>query len=621
MKLLVISATGSEPSLAAIRSFLDHLGTPYDSVTLGPGQALPSLDDGATGNYQGIVLVTGNLGICDPACHSALSPQQWQQLDAYTSTYSVRTLSYYTYPEPKYGLRFRDTLQSPSSLSFTPEAALVFPYLRQDRDIPLTGAFAYLADPTAADGETTIPLLRIGDSAVAVIHTATDGRESLALTIDNSPVLRHSLLLNYGLISWVTKGVFLGSRRTYLTPQADDLFLPDNLFTSIGGTCTPLQPIISPSAPPSPDCPKLRISGADLANLRTWQAGWNARPQTSRFKVTIAYNGVGAKQDSPDDLTAEAQRSAPNFFWINHTYNHKNLDCYIVTSTGQCQSATYDQSAFEIQQNLQTALQLGLPADSLSMITPAISGLKNADFLRAASDSGVRYLVSDMSIGDVLPSAPNTGVLSPLNPAVVYVPRLATNIFYNATSPDDGGDGSETDEYNYFFGPDGIVRVGGVGGPPFFAGRQTYALIVERESDALMQLMLRYEPYPCMFHQSNLFSYQNTRSLFADVMERTLQKFTDISALPVVSLPQSDIGKLLEDRMGWLASGARATLTPGESIAIRVDRDARVPVTGVCAMECADYGGDKQSTVSISAGETIVIPIGPDVSLSAVPRY
>jgi hypothetical protein len=614
MKLLVIAATGSEPSLAAIRSFLDHLGTPYEIVLPGQGQPLPNLDDGTKGNYQGIILVTGNLGICDPDCHSALTPQQWAQLDAYTATYSVRTLSYYTYPEPRYGLQFRDTLltttQAPATVSLTPDALSVFSYLRQNRDIPVAGAFAYLADPISAAGETTTPLLRIGDATVAVIHTTSDGREYLALTIDNSPVLRHSLLLNYGLISWVTKGVFLGSRRTFLTPQVDDLFLADNLFTEIGGTCTPAKPIISPATPPAPDCPKLRIAGADLANLRTWQDAWNAQPQTNRFKVGIAYNGIGVKPDSQDDLTAEAQRSAGNFFWINHTYSHKNLDCYTVTPAGDCQPATYDQSYYEIQQNFQAGQQVGLPADPLSIITPAISGLNSSDFLFAASDLGVRYVVSDMSIADELPSAPNTGALTPLNDAVVFVPRLATNIFYNATVPGgEGADGSETDEYNYFFGPSGIVRVGGQGGAPFFTDLQTYAQVIERESDALVQLMLRYEPYPCMFHQSNLFGYDVKRSLFTDVIDRTLQKFTDISALPVLSLAQSEIGKLLEDRMGWLASGVHATLIPGESITISVDNSAKVPVTGVCAMDCGDYGGDKQSAIAIRGGESMTVSL------------
>ena len=610
MKLLVIAATGLEPSFAAIQSFLDHLGTPYETVFLGRGQNLPTLDDGTTGNYQGIILVTGNLGVCDPVCRNTLPPADWARLDAYTANYSVRTVSYYTYPESKYGLRLRDALLTTSGppvvVTFTPDATPIFPYLRQGQGIPIAGVFTYLADPIAGPGEITTPLLQLGDATVAALHTTADGREYLALTLDNSPVLRHSLLLNYGLISWVTKGVFLGSRRTYLNPQADDLFLADNLFTGAGGPCTPTKFILSPSNPASPDCLKLRISGTDLANVRGWQAGWNTQPQTNLFKVTIAYNGIGVKPDS-DDLSAEAQRFRGDFYWVSHTYSHKDLDCYTMSS-GQCQPATYDESAFELQQNYQAAQQFGIPADPVSVITPAISGLTNSDFLNAAFDSGVRYLVSDMSMQDELPSAPNTGVITSLNANLLFVPRRATNVFYNASIPFQGN-GSESDEYNYFFGPDGIVRVGGQGGPPFFAANQTYDQIIDRESDSLLQHMLQYEPYPCMFHQTNFFAYQGSRSIFTDVLDRTLRKFTSISTLPVLSLPTSDIGTLLRDRMDWLASGGQAVLNPGKSITISVVNSANVPITGVCVAQCTDYGGEQYSSIALGEGARLTIPL------------
>ncbi len=613
MKLLVLAANGDEPSYSAIRSYLDHLGTPYETVLTGKGQNLPALDDGATGHYQGIILVTGNLGVCDPDCHSTLSASDWDRLSAYCAAYSVRTLSYYTYPEARYGLHYRDGFlavsQSPATASFTPDALPLFPYLRQNRDVPVAGAFVYLADTVAADGETTTPVLRIGDATVGAVHVAADGRETLALTMDNAPTLRHSLLLNYGLISWVTKAVFLGLRQTYLSPQIDDLFLANNLFTLTGGSCTPTQFILSAASPPSPDCPRLRITGADLSNIRNWQASWDAQPQTRAFRLTLAYNAAGAKPDSGDDLTDEALRSSGDFFWVNHTFDHKNLDCYSMGAAGDCHPAAYDESLFEVQRNFLTSQQIGIPADPISLITPAISGLTNGSFLRAAADAGVRYLVSDMSIQAELPAAPNTGVLSPLTRDIVFVPRMATNIFYNSVAPAEGASGSETDEYNYFFGPAGIVRVGGPGGPPFFPATQSYDQLIDREGEALVNLMLRYEMYPCMFHQSNVFSYQGSNSLLSDVLDRALQKFTALSTLPVLSLEQGSIGRLLEERMTWLASGARATLNPGVSITITTGVDTTVPITGACAANCSAYGTENQSRVPVPAGATVTVPL------------
>src|SRR5205085_4893254 len=101
----------------------------------------------------------------------------------------------------------------------------------------------------------------------------------------------------------------------------------------------------------------------------------------------------------------------------------------------------------------------------------------------------------------------------------------------------------------------------------------------------------------------------DTRSLFTDVIDRTLQKFAEISLLPVLSLPQSEIGKLLTDRMSWLGSGAHATLIPGESITVSAVNGARIPVTGICTTECGDYGGDKQSTITVRAGENVTISL------------
>lgn len=85
-----------------------------------------------------------------------------------------------------------------------------------------------------------------------------------------------------------------------------------------------------------------------------------------------------------------------------------------------------------------------------------------------------------------------------------------------------------------------------------------------------------------MFHQSNFSSYGDRRFLFTDVIDSTLQKFMEISTLPVLSLTQSDISGLLEERMEWLTSGVRATLVPGESITVTAVNSSTVPITGLC---------------------------------------
>ena len=86
-------------------------------------------------------------------------------------------------------------------------------------------------------------------------------------------------------------------------------------------------------------------------------------------------------------------------------------------------------------------------------------------------------------------------------------------------------------------------------GPPFFTSRQSYDAILDRESNNLLTYMIRGEIYPSMFHQSNFWRYDGAHSLFTDLADRTFAKFMSLSNLPILSLPQSVIGKRMEERL------------------------------------------------------------------------
>ena len=83
MKLLVLTADGTEPSFASIKAILNQIGVPYDAVVLTQtGGQLPALSGTQKGNYQGIILATGNLVTCSTTpCTIALPEQGWDQLD------------------------------------------------------------------------------------------------------------------------------------------------------------------------------------------------------------------------------------------------------------------------------------------------------------------------------------------------------------------------------------------------------------------------------------------------------------------------------------------------------------------------------------------------------------
>jgi len=435
---------------------------------------------------------------------------------------------------------------------------------------------------------------------VGVTHKKGDNREYLALTMDNNPYLLHSLAFGYGLVNWVTKGLFIGHRKTYFSPQIDDIFLGSDLFSATSANCKPSGFQLDPTFDPTGSCPTLRMTGSDLYGIGSWQDQVNSG-QSGNIRATMAFNGFGttpAGGAPPNDsLSSAASANNSRFFWITHTYDHENLDCYNpVLNSGICTPATYAQSLAEIDKNNTVAQNLRLVQDSSSMITPNVSGLNNANFLSAAASRGIRYLVSDAS---VLPAnvSHNTGIRNPLRSSILAVPRRPTNIFYNVTTSFSGMTGSQTDEYNYFYGPLGISRVGGPGGPPFFTANQTYAQIIDREADFIMKNMLRGEVYPVMFHQANLSRYDGLNSLFTDLANATLTKFRSLSSLPVNSLPLSSIGAVVEDRMSFNASGVSATLSPGLLLTIRVSQTAKIPVTGICRQGCENYGGQSISYV------------------------
>lgn len=591
LRLLILATDGKEAGLAALREFLEYSGTPFDIVRLAAGEPLPALTDGDRGRYQGVIVTLGNLGVCDPNCHSALNPEGWARLDAYTRDFGVRTLSYYTFPESRYGLAYTagtaTSPEKPLPVAFTPEAEPVFRDLRTSASFEIAHAYAYLARlAEPLPGERTIPLLRSAEGDVlAAIHQKADGREYLALTFDNNPSLFHSLLLHGGLIDWLTRGVRLGWRKAWLLPQVDDMFLANYLFDASEPACA-LGGGTEVAAGADAVCAKLRIDSGDLHAVAAWQESWRAQPQFAALKIALAYNGFGVK--TPDDpLLASARELRGSFFWVSHTFSHRHLDCYAASEAG-CRGATAEEGRIEVANNRLAAAAFGLDIDTASLVTPQITGLANAEFLKGAAAEGIRYLVSDQSRPDFRPARPNTIVPSPHVPGVLYIARRPTALFYNAADAEPRRPGSEPDEYNFLFGPNGQFRRGD--GTPFYEAEQSYSEIVLRDRDLTLAYMLRGEMYPLMFHQANLWRYQGSRTLMTDLLEAVLEKYASLSRLPVVSVSQSRIGQLLEERLGYWKSGVTATLTPGSHVTVTAQQPAVVPLTGVCQMRCEAYG-------------------------------
>ena len=584
MKLLVISADGNEPVFAGIKSILNQIGVPHDTLIASQTPlTAQTLSDGlGAGRYQGILLTTGNLAYDAGGGNwqSALTQAQWQLLWQYEADFRVRQATLYTYPAglpDTYGLTPIDAVSTdttPVKASLTATGQQVFPYLNPANPVAIKGAWTYLVKPTASGNP--VSLLDTADGySLASIYTYPDGRQNLAITTDGNPELTHTLLLGYGVINWVSKGFFLGERKVYLNAQPDDVMIPDDIWDTVSlSDMTGLE---------------YRMTGNDYNKLITWQNNLRAaNPNTAQIRLEMPYNGVGLSGIYPNDTLRSAIRNRPNQFkWINHTYEHELLT-----------DINYTDALAQLSKNHKVAQNIGFTQYFKdSMIQPEISGLNNPEFLRAAKDFGIRYILSDTSQPGWKNPSPNTGFYSVYEPSILIIPRYPTNLYYNVSTPAEW-----LSEYNHFYAPGGLF--------PTWDRALTYAEVLDKESEMWLRYLLKFDLNPVMFHQSNLRAYDNVNSLLGDLINVTVGKYNAMYRLPIRNPSQHEAGILMAARMAYNASGVTGRLMLGatNSIALKTVKAVKVPLTGVSYGTTESYGGQTISTVSLGANGVATIP-------------
>jgi len=574
-KILIISADGNEPVLGGIRQAADYAGVPYTLYVASqtPGGFTPAMlsDGGAHAYYQGIVLTTASLGYLNGATwSSAFNPTEWQTLWDYQAKYRVRTAIAYVYPTADLGYgppTGVDATTSPISARLTSSGQSVFSYVNAANPIVITKAWAYLA-PAAGTG-TNVLLSDPQGNALSLVRTYPDGRQVLSMTFDGNFFLVHSLALGHGLLNWVTGGLFLGERHVYVSPQIDDIFIDNDVY---GGGI-------------------YRINAVDWAATDAWQTLKQQQSQTAGVRLHMAFNGEGTTGTyNPDLLTPAVDLTDSHFPWINHTFTHENLD-----------AATYSRVYEEITRNNQIATSMGFTDyDRRALVTPDVSGLANPEAMRAAYDAGVRFLVTDTSQPGMDNPTPQTGIWNAKEPRILMIPRRPVNLFYNVTTPSEW-----TNEYNFIY-------------RSYWGRDLTYSEVLDKESDVLLQYLLRGEVDPWMFHQANLRAYDGVHTLLGDLLDRALEKYGKLFVLPVRSLTMAALGKSMQDRMRYNSAGVRASFAPEQgTITITATKSAIVPVTGLCSGSSEVYGGQCISHVSLGPGQTVVLPLG--TSSSAAP--
>ena len=603
LKLLVIAADGTETDLPAITTFLTQTGVPYDTVIASQQTLTADMlsDTPGHGRYEGIVLTTGNLTYFNnqtASWQSALTTDQWNMLHAYQAQFGVRSVTSYTFPEATYGLSYtsyQDTLATPLNGTLTAAGQSVFSNVNPTAQIPFKGAWVYLGN--VIDPSVTTPLITadVGGQTypIASVTKYPAGYENLAITAANNPNLVHSLLLSTGWIRWVTKGVYLGVRHANLDLQLDDLFLTDGEWDPATHAATS----------------RYRNTAADISALASYQNARKADPLTPGFKVELAFNGVGANINlfQSDGLTNAVRSNRSQFGFINHTYDHYNLDCGSCLASSDVVTSTASKIQSEITSNILVGTLLGLSSNWDTMVQPSISGIDtppNPMAQKAAADAGVRFWIGDTSRPSVGNPTFNTGFATPGDTRIYVVPRHPTNLFYSVTTPAEW-----TDVYNYLYAPGGqLCAITACFGAP-----QTYDQILDHESDYLLRYLLQGDLDPMMFHVPNLKAYSGTRSVFTDLIDVTLNRYRALTKTPIRTLSFKQAGTAMQDRAAYNASGVTSTLVACTSLTLKVTKAATIPVSGVSYRASNStvetYDGKVVSSIKLAAGQSVTIPL------------
>ncbi|HSY39855.1 MAG TPA: hypothetical protein VLA79_10015, partial [Polyangia bacterium] len=542
----------------AIQATLQYLGTPFDvlNASAGPALTADALASGAHGKYNAIFLDMGDLSTGGV---SAFTDAEWTVLTTYEVEFGVRRVSLYTSPSAAYGFTDNDVgvdpTTSPISAACTAAGKALFIGTNCANPVVINQGYAY---PSAAADSATVPLLVDASGNVyAATRKYPDGREALALTFGQASSYVSYLELAYGLVSWATRGLFIGERHVYAMPQIDDLFLSSAIYT--GGV--------------------YRITDADMQAFADWQTATRANPLTAGFRTAWACNGAGSSSRPGDPLTAKAVALGPTFEWINHTWDHPVLD-----------ALSYADVLQEFSQNDQYLRGLGLmPYATINAVTPNISGLGSADAMRAIHDTGIQQIVSDTSVQGENNPSPNAGIWNALQPSVLEIPRKPTNLYFNASQPAEW-----IPEYEV------LQAVASV----------DYPTMQGAQSDELFRLMLNGSNDPWMFHQANTRNYDGAgHSLLSDLLDETFAKYAAAMTFPVVSPTMDDLAGRVRNRMALDASGVVATIGGG-GLTITVAHGATVPITGLCTPGAESYAGQTISYLVLADGQTANYALG-----------
>jgi hypothetical protein len=575
MSVLLLGA-GTEPSFRTWQLALENAGVPHDAIVLGARRNDLGLqrEDGRP-RFQAVIVSTSEL------VREALPTDARVQLEALEREFGIRRLTAYALPGAENGLqtpKWAGPLES-VSLHLTSSGATIFPYLQGQLPVD-PGSWGYLADPI--DNERFDPLVVAEDGSTLVgVHRRRDGREQMVQTFDANAGQIQAQLLRRGQLEWLTRGRYLGHDRSYLPLHVDDVLLPNHGWDATAQTID-----VTPDA-------MIRMTADDADHAAHWS-------RSRRLRLDLVCNGAGSGRHAREagldvDPLLDALLTRRDVFgWINHTYEHINLDL--------ASRATIEA---EISRNRNWAGEVGIDLEPGAVITGEHTGLANLAAVPASAENpqlatalaaqGIRYLGCDASRPHPAHgSDPDGPRLAPGAPFLVgsalAIPRYPTLLAYAAATRE-----QTLDHLRHL----GLIDV------------SSWPEVLAVEADRIFTTVMSNDPRPHYFHQSNLAAGGTAQApsegrLFYELLDAVLARYRRYvkPEEPLLQPTLGETGELLRRRIAWSAAlhagaitgyveGARVTIVNGSDRAI----DVPVSVTGV---DCAADG--------MAAGWTRVIP-------------
>ncbi|KAK7420392.1 hypothetical protein QQX98_002815 [Neonectria punicea] len=557
-------------------------GIPYENLIIPQaGRDLPVLNSSSTqGRYGGIIVMDSVSYNYDGAWRSAVTNAQWDALYAYQTNFNIRMVRINEFPGPKFGVAAvsggccGDGVDQLVSISNNSD----FPTANIKTNAGLSTKGLYHVPATITDPSTTRQVGKFGiatgftSESVAAVINNSNGREQFVWFISWAPDWSQtSSFLQHSHIHWLTRGLFLGKRKVHLSCQIDDVQLSTGLYYPAGK--------------------EFKLRTADIEGHIDWQNNLNARlPAGSDFWLELAHNGNGdfiaatalkgalgicspesaVDYNYPPDTPLEYVKppgsgtnlcpdnlveyswsktcatldefaswfmkpdNINHFAHVSHTFTHLELN-----------NATYADASREIHFNQDWMAQMGIDKaarfSARGLIPPAITGLHNADVIKAWMDNGIYHVVGD-NTRPVLRNANSkywpliSTVASNGYDGLIIVPRFATTIHYNCDTAE-----CTTREW--------IATSAG-------SGDYTSLLNQARTDNTRYLLSLMADPY--MFHQANMRqvdmdtitigSQTGKMSLVMSWTETIVQEMMRLANWPIQSLKHDDFTQYFLDR-------------------------------------------------------------------------